>query len=177
MVATELFLHAWTGRIDSPLRLVNGRVKPEWVDDYGHLNMAHYLTICDQATWAFWNWINAPDQSVEVRKGHEYAAVESHVIYVRELVENEEFKIETQLTDLDEKRLILFSRVLKTDGAVAATNEVKCLSFNLETRRPEAWQIGRVSERLKLVLGAHATLARPEQSGQGIILKNKARAK
>src|SRR5579871_5585025 len=168
MVATELYLHPWTGRIDAPLRLVAGKVRPEWVDDYSHLNMAHYLTICDQATWAFWNLINAPDQSLEARKGHEYVVVESHIIYANELVEGEEFRIETQLTDLDEKRLILFSRVLKTDGTVAAANEVKCLSFNLEARRPEAWQ-GRVSERLKLVHDAHAKLRRPEQSGQGIV--------
>lgn len=172
MVATELFLHAWTGQIDAPLRLVNGRVKPEWVDDYRHLNMAHYLTICDQATWAFWNWVNAPHQSLETRHGHEYVAVESHIIYANELVEGEAFRIDTQLTDLDEKRFILFSRVLKTDGTTAATNEVKILAFNLEARRPEAWQ-GEVSERLKLILTSHAKLGRPGPSGQGIVLKKK----
>ena len=169
---TDTFLHAWTGDIEAPLRLVKSRVKSEWVDDYNHLNMAHYLTICDQATWAFWIWINDPEQTIGARKGHEYVAVESHVIYIGELLDGETFRIETQLTDLDDKRLILFNRVLDAEGNLAATNEVKCLAFNLETRRPEVWQ-SRVRSRLDLVLAVHAGLGRPEGSGQGIVLKKR----
>jgi len=172
MAATETFLYPWTGKISSPLSLADGRVKPEWVDEYKHLNMAHYLTICDQATWAFWNWINAPDQSIPARHGHEYAVVESHIIYAGELTEGEAFRIETQLTDLDEKRFILFNRVMDADGKPAATNEVKCLAFNLEARRSESWR-DLAAERLRLVFEAHARLARPQESGQGIVLKKK----
>lgn len=172
MVVTETFLHAWTNRVAAPLHLVESRVKPEWVDDYNHLNMAHYLTICDQATWAFWNWINDPEQTIEARRSHEYVVVESHVIYIGELLEGEKFRIETQLTDRDDKRLILFNRVLDADNNLAATNEVKCLAFNLETRRPEAWQ-ATVRQRLDLILDVHAKLGRPEASGQGIVLKKK----
>ena len=172
MVVTETFLHAWTGRVEAPLHLVESRVKSEWVDDYNHLNMAHYLTICDQATWAFWTWINDPEQTIEARKNHEYVVVESHVIYIGELLEGEEFRIDTQLTDQDDKRFILFNRVLDTDGNLAATNEVKCLAFNLETRRPEAWQ-STVKQRLDLILDAHGKLGRPEASGQGIVLKKR----
>ncbi len=172
MLVTETFLHPWTGGIASPLRLVENTVKPEWVDEYHHLNMAHYLTICDQANWAFWNWINAPEQTIEARKGHEYIIVENHVTYTGELAEGAAFAIETQLTDLDDKRYILFHRVLDSDGNLAATNEVKCLGFNLETRRPEAWR-HFVGERLELIHGAHVTLGRPDLSGQGIALKKK----
>lgn len=172
MIATETFLHDWTGKIAAPLHLAEGRVKPEWVDDYNHLNMAHYLTICDQATWAFWNWVNAPAQTLAARQGHEYAVVESHIIYTGELTEGEAYRIETQLTDVDAKRFILFNRVLHADGSPAATNEVKCLGFNLETRRPETWKPG-VRERMQLVMDVHARLTRPEQSGQGIALKKR----
>jgi acyl-CoA thioester hydrolase len=172
VVVTETFLHAWTGRIEAPLRLVESQVKPEWVDDYNHLNMAHYLTICDQATWAFWTWINDPGQTIAARKGHEYVVVECHVIYIGELLEGEKFSIETQLTDLDEKRFILFNRVLDADGNLAATNEVKCLAFNLENRRPENWQ-STVMQRLRPILDAHVKLGRPEASGQGVLLKKR----
>ncbi len=167
MLVTETFLHDWTGDIAAPLRLVDNVVKPEWVDEYHHLNMAHYLTICDQANWAFWNWINAPEQTIEARGGHEYIIVENHVTYTGELAEGAAFHIETQLTDLDAKRYILFHRVIDADGNLAATNEVKCLGFNLETRRPESWR-PFVGERLELIHGAHLTLGRPDQSGQGI---------
>ena len=170
MLVTETFLHDWTGRIEAPLRLVENVVKPDWVDEYHHLNMAHYLTICDQANWAFWNWVNHPEQTIEARAGHEYIIVENHVTYTGELAEGAAFAIETQLTDLDDKRFILFHRVLDADGGLAATNEVKCLGFNLDSRRPEAWR-SSVGQRLGLVRDAHASLGRPAQSGQGIVLK------
>ena len=169
MLVTETFLHDWTGDVASPLRLVDNVVKSEWVDEYHHLNMAHYLTICDQANWAFWNWVNAPDQTIEARRGHEYIIVENHVTYTGELAEGAAFYIETQLTDLDDKRFILFNRVRDADGDLSATNEVKCLGFNLDTRRPEPWR-PLVRERLDLILESHAALGRPEQSGQGIAL-------
>ncbi|MEM6942515.1 MAG: thioesterase family protein [Pseudomonadota bacterium] len=167
---TESFLHPWTGSIGAPVRLVENSVKAAWVDEFRHLNMAHYLTICDQANWAFWNWVNDPIR-LEERAGHEYVIVENHVRYVGELPEGAEFFIDTQLTDLDDKRFILFHRVIDgRDGNLAATNEVKMLGFNLESRGIERWQPA-VMERLETVLAAHAPLGRPEEAGQGIALK------
>jgi YbgC/YbaW family acyl-CoA thioester hydrolase len=167
---TDPFLHDWTGEIPAPLRLVQSTVKDEWIDEYGHLNMAHYLTICDEANWAFWNWVNAPRQTIGERGGREYVIVENHVIYRAELAEGAPFAIETQLTDLDEKRYILFHRVLDANDELAATNEVKCLGFDLGSRRPEPWP-DLVSRRLALIREAHAGLGRPEQSGAGIVLR------
>ncbi|MEM0949174.1 MAG: thioesterase family protein [Pseudomonadota bacterium] len=169
MLVTETFLHDWTGDVATPLRLVDNVVKPEWVDEYHHLNMAHYLTICDQANWAFWNWVNAPDQTIEARVGHEYIIVENHVTYTGELAEGAAFYIETLLTDLDDKRFILFHRVRDQHGGLSATNEVKCLGFDLNARRPEKWRPS-VMERLEQALGVHGQTDRPEQSGQGIAL-------
>ncbi|SMX48667.1 thioesterase family protein [Maliponia aquimaris] len=172
MLETETFLHDWTGQIAAPLVLVRNSVKPEWVDEYHHLNMAHYLTICDQANWAFWNWINAPLQTIAARQGHEYAIVENHVTYTGELAEGAGFSIETQLLDVDAKRFVLFHRVLDAQGNLSATNEAKMLGFNLDSRRAEAWQ-PQVAERLAQVLAAHAPLGRPEQAGQGIALSRR----
>jgi acyl-CoA thioester hydrolase len=83
MPDTQPFLHPWTGAINAPLQLVRGTVRRESIDVYGHLKMAHYLTICDGANWAFWNWINAPQQTTEERDGHEYVIVETHVGRIR----------------------------------------------------------------------------------------------
>ncbi len=167
---TDTFTRDWTGEVPLPLQLVHSTVKHEWIDEYGHLNMAHYLTICDEANWAFWNWVNAPRQTMDERSGHEYVIVENHVIYRVELAEGAPFVIETQLTDLDDKRYILFHRVLNADGDLAASNEVKCLGFDLRSRRPEPW-LAPVRERLERIRETHARLGRPEQSGAGIALR------
>jgi acyl-CoA thioester hydrolase len=164
-------VHPWSGAVAAPLRLVDGTVRREWIDEYGHLNMAHYLTICDEANWAFWNWINAP-KTIDARDGHEYVIVETHVVYRAELVEGAAFAIETQLTDLDDKRYILFHRVLDAGAELVAANEVKCLGFDLGSRRPEPWR-RPVGERLRRVHEAHARLGRPAQSGAGIDLSRR----
>lgn len=168
MIETVEIFHDWTGAVDAPLRLVEGVVPADWVDEYGHMNMAMYLAACDQANWAFFNWINDPLRMPD-RGGHEYVIVENHVTYGAELAEGDAFAIETQLLEWDAKRYILFHRVLTADGAVAATNEVKMLGFNLETRRPEAW-VPEVAARLERIGQAHGALERPAQAGQGIVL-------
>lgn len=169
MLVTETFLHDWTGQIAAPLTLVENHVKPDWVDEYGHLNMAHYLTICDQANWAFWNWINAPDQTIEARHGAEYVIVENHVTYGAELAEGDAVTVETRLLEHDPKRAILFHRVLNAAGEECATNEVKLLAFDLHARRAMHWG-DRVAQRLVDVQTAHQALEKPAQAGQGIAL-------
>ena len=161
----------WTGEIAAPLRLFETRVRPEWIDDFGHVNIAHYLTICDHANWAFWNWINAPEGRMGARAGREYVIVENHVRYVDELPLGEPIHVETQLLAFDDKRLILFHRILKTtNGALAATNEAKLLAFNLSARRPECWR-AVVAALLGAIAAAHAPLGAPEGAGAAIALR------
>jgi YbgC/YbaW family acyl-CoA thioester hydrolase len=160
----------WTGEIAAPLTLFRAEIRPEWIDEFGHVNIAHYLTICDHANWAFWNWLNDPEGTMEARGGHEYVITENHVHYLDELTRGEAIHVTTQLLERDEKRAILFHHVYKSEGeTLAATNEVKLLAFDLEARRPESWR-PVVAERLGLVHVAHAGLGRPGRAGQGIAL-------
>ncbi|MCT4557162.1 MAG: thioesterase family protein [Pelagimonas sp.] len=169
MLETETILHDWTEEIATPLRLVENVVKPEWIDEYGHLNMAHYLTICDQANWAFWNWLNFPENSIEARGGAEYVIVENHVTYTGELAQGDAFVIETQLLAVDGKRYVLFHRVLNEAGDCCATNEVKVLGFDLNARRACVWQT-RTADRLQAILEAHSDLPTPAEAGRSIQL-------
>jgi acyl-CoA thioesterase FadM len=38
--------------ISKPLRLCEARVRREWVDEFGHMNMARYIEACDLSTYA-----------------------------------------------------------------------------------------------------------------------------
>lgn len=153
-----------------PLRLFETRVKPEWIDAYGHMNVAHYVTICDQATWAFWHYVNDARQLPE-RDGHEYVVLENHVHYVNEVHLNTAVHVTTQLLACDDKRFILFHSLWKSDdGMLSATNEVKALGFNLHERRIETFTPA-VQKNLAGLLQAHDTLPAPAQAGQGITLK------
>lgn len=164
---------SWTGAVDAPLRLIETRVKRDWIDEFDHVNIAHYLTICDQANWAFWNWLNAPESTMDARDGSEYIIVENHVHYIEELPLDAEIYITTQLLGVDDKRFVLFHHVYKAaTQALSATNEVKFLGFNLKRRGVEAWR-PMVRARLDAVAAAHARLDTPPQAGLGIALKRR----
>jgi len=156
--------------MSNPIRSFEGEVLPEWIDEFGHVNVAHYITICDQANWAFWNMVNAPDE-MDARDGHEYVILENHVHYINELTLGEPIYVTTQMLGLDDKRLLLFHRVFRSkDNELAATNEVKFIGFNLNSRRVEIWQ-STAKSRLDAIWGEHGEMAKPDQAGQGIFLK------
>jgi len=153
-----------------PLHTYETNIRTEWIDEYGHMNVAHYVTVCDQATWAFWQFVNAGRQ-LEERNGHEYVILESHVHYLNEVLEGDPVHVTTQLLDHDDKRFVLFHRMWRdTDGMLSATNEVKGLAFNLPERRIESF-LPQVRERLGRIQEAHRSLEMPDTAGKGIALK------
>lgn len=163
----------WTGEIAAPLTLFRARVKPDWVDEFDHVNVAHYVTIADHANWAFWNWINAPDGDMAARGGLEYAIVEKHVRYLDELALDAAVTVTTMLLGHDAKRFVLFHRIYKDEGdALSATVETKFLGFDLKARRSAPWR-ELVAERLRLVQEVHDGLERPAEAGAGVALSRR----
>lgn len=155
-----------------PLKLYETRVKAEWIDDYDHMNVAHYITVCDQANWEFWRLVN-DGRGMEERDGHEYVIVENHVVYINELPLGTPIHVTTQLLSYDDKRHILFHHLWRTeDGVLSATNEVKGLGFNLKERRIERFQRS-VLANLERLHAEHRALGTPDQAGQGIVLKKR----
>ncbi len=153
--------------IDARLLQYRTVVKPEWIDEYGHLNMAYYVLICDHATAGFWDAMNAP-KTLEERDGAEYAVVETHVNYLDEVREDDPVLVTTQLISADAKRYRLFHCMYHEDkGYLAATNEVMSLGFNLKTRgmmefMPEAF------ERLQRTVADHAAIDHHDNIGRAI---------
>ncbi len=149
------------------LRLTEGAVKEEWVDEFGHMNMARYVEACDLATYAFWEMANE-GRPLERRGGAEYAVVESHVNYLDELRQGDEFFITTQLLGADEKRLRLFHSLYRAEGGtLVATNEIMALGFDLERRRIMQFRPA-VARQLDETLAQHGQLPMPKNAGRSI---------
>ncbi len=152
---------------DSPLFRLDAVVKPEWIDEYGHLNMAYYVLICDYATAAFWNRMNEP-LALGERDGAEYAVVETHVNYLDELRVHAPVVVTTQALDADTKRFRIFHSLHHAEeGYLAATNEVMALGFNLHTRAMMEFT-PRARTRLRETVLAHATIDRHANAGRAI---------
>lgn len=113
-------------------------MRPEWVDHYGHMNLAYYLVAFDMATDVLWPSLNL-GEGFRAR-GLGTFAVESWQGYVREVVLDTPLAAESTVLAFDTKRLLLGHRLHHAEeGWLSAENEVLFLCVDLATRRVAAW--------------------------------------
>lgn len=159
-------------RFDEPLILHHDKVHAEWVDEYDHMNLAYYVAVCDLGTYKFWELAN-DGRVLEERDAMEYAVVETHVNYLREVRLDDELTVDTQLLGFDEKRFHLFHTLKHTrEGFVSATNEVMGLGFNLNARCIQPF-VASVQMKLAEIFQGQQNLPRPTNAGRSISLPSK----
>ncbi|MDB5375101.1 MAG: thioesterase, partial [Belnapia sp.] len=114
------------------------RVRPEWVDHYGHMNMGFYLVVFDMATDQLWPRLGL-GPGLHARGFGTFAA-ETWVNYVREVREGMPLACTNQVLAFDAKRLICLHRMYHaTEGWLAAENEVLYLCMDLAVRKVGLW--------------------------------------
>ena len=82
-------------------------VRPEWIDDNGHLNMGYYVVAFDLATDTWLDHIGL-SASERARSGATTFTLESHVNYLREVREAAPLRFTTRLLAFDQKRIHYF---------------------------------------------------------------------
>ena len=114
------------------------RVRPEWVDHYGHMNLAYYLVAFDLATDRLWPALNLG--ATFRARGLGTFAVESWQGYAREVVLDMPLSADSAVLAFDSKR-VQIRHVLRhaEEGWVSAENEVLFLCVDLATRRVAGW--------------------------------------
>ena len=116
-----------------------GRVLPEWIDINGHMNVAYYVLAFDLGVDALWAEFGITESHIRDQQSSTFA-VESHVMYRRELALDDPYTITTQILAFDHKRIHQFQRMYHaTEGFLAATSEWMNLHVNLHTRRVASW--------------------------------------
>jgi acyl-CoA thioester hydrolase len=146
------------------------RVLPEWIDYNGHLNMAYYVLMFDNATDRFFDLIDLGVDYV-ARSQHSAFVLETHVTYLREVSLDDPLRFTFQLIDADEKRLHYYFEMFHAEqGFLAATSEQIALHVNLDARRSSPFP-GAMKQRLDIVLKAHAGLPKPDGAGRSIGLR------
>jgi acyl-CoA thioester hydrolase len=156
---------AMSGHIATPLDAYRDRVRPEWMDHNGHMNMGFYVVVFDFATDEFFRWIGL-DAAHRSAKRVTTFALEAHVTYHREVREGDPLRFTTLLLAHDVKRLHYFHQMFHAEeGYLAATNELMSLHVSEETRRG-APMAPEILERLRPIQKAHDQLPRPPQVGR-----------
>jgi len=111
------------------------RVKKEWTDYNGHLNVAYYVHVFDIAADVMLDNFKMGGESAKKDKRSTFV-IEMHTNYNQEVKLGEE--VETQLTyiDHDKKRIqYKLSMIHKEKKYLAATNEVLSLYIDLNKRK------------------------------------------
>jgi acyl-CoA thioester hydrolase len=155
-------------KMDAPFKSSLCAVQPEWIDFNGHLNMAYYSVLMD----------NAVDDAYAVlgfgpeyqKQGCTTYVAEFHICYVRELHEGAQTYCTFQLLDYDAKRFHSFTELWHADGWLAATGEA--LTLHVDQSGPRVAPMpDTILSQLEQMKQAHAALPYPDRAGRKIGLK------
>jgi acyl-CoA thioester hydrolase len=148
------------------------RIEPAWIDFNGHLNMAYYNVLFDQAIDELYRLIGLGPEYLKDR-GHSTMVAEMHVQYLREVHEDTPVQVRCRLLAYDAKRIHLFEELVHaTEGWVSATCETMTLHVDMTAKKVTPWPADVMSalERLRV---AHAGLPVPEGAGRRVAMPEK----
>ncbi|WP_321340697.1 carnitine 3-dehydrogenase [Breoghania sp.] len=137
------------------------QVPPSWTDYNGHMNEAFYLEAGSKATDGFMDLIGADE--AYIARGMSYFTVESHVRYLDEVHAGDMLTATTQVLKGEGKKMHLYHRLFRGDGAMAATVETLLVHTDLNARKT-CLPAPEVAEPLAAYAAAHEN---HEKSGAG----------
>ena len=115
--------------------LKTGRVKSEWTDYNGHMNLAFYIHLFDSAWEVLLQKFNIGEDAAKIEKRTTFA-VESHTTYDMEVKVGDEVDINLLFIDFDKKRIVYkLEMIHKIEKYLAATTEVCSLYVDLNSRK------------------------------------------
>ena len=146
------------------------------------MNVAYYVLMFDEATDVYKDQVGI-DRDYRVRTNCTTFAAELHITYLAELRLDDVVQVETLLLDADDKRHHFIHQMFKRSGpanddsatvsdSACATMEVMSMHIDLAVRRPSPFP-GDVNQNIQTLLGKHAELERPAQTGSIIGLQRK----
>tara|TARA_B100000965_G_scaffold74030_1_gene58441 strand:- start:1151 stop:1621 length:471 start_codon:yes stop_codon:yes gene_type:complete len=130
------------------LHISTEKIKKEWTDYNGHMNVAYYVLIFDlNAAELLMNKFNMGEKSAK-ETNKSTMVVESHITYNQELLEGDEVDLNLIYFNHDKKRLqYKFEMVHKTKNYLASTIEILALYVDLGKRKVTEFE----DEKLKLM--------------------------
>ena len=146
-------------------------ILPEWTDQNGHMNVAYYVLAFDRATDALYDALGIGWSYLE-SEGRSTFTLSMNVDYLGEVFAGEQVIVQSRLLDCDGKRVHYFHEMRRSDGHVAATNELLAMHVNMTTRRSEPFPED-IRKRLASMKNAHAAMPLPSQVGRKLGIRRR----
>jgi len=161
-------LHTAPAAAGQPLRTLNARVRPDWIDYNNHMTESRYLQVFGDATDALYRQVGVDDTYRAA--GRMFYTVESHLTHKAEAKGNEPMYVTTQVLGVDDKRLHIFHRLHRaSDDTLLATAEH--LYLHVDTAIAKAAPIDpSVRSRIEQLRDAQGAIAQPAEAGRRIAM-------
>src|SRR5437588_3623050 len=154
---------------DVPFARFEGEVLPEWIDYNGHMNLAYYTVLFDQATDLLFDELGLGLDYRRDRLLGTFVA-ETHNRYEHELLVGARVRIATQILAIDDKRLYVGHEMFALAGGHrCATQELMFLHVDLAARRVSPFP-DDLRQRIGTMAATHAALPRPDWIGRRIAM-------
>ncbi|MDP9810508.1 carnitine 3-dehydrogenase [Rhizobium tibeticum] len=150
----------------APLKLVEAKVSPAWVDYNGHMTEHRYLQVFGDTTDALLRLIGADLAYVEA--GHSYYTVETHIRHLGEAKLGQAIFSACQLLSVDDKRLHVFHTMSDAvSGETLATAEQMLLHVDSKAGKSSP-AAPDVLAKARAIMAAHASLPLPDGTGRHV---------
>jgi acyl-CoA thioester hydrolase len=112
-----------------------GVVYPQQCDQMGHLNVSHYVSKFDEATWQMFGAIGiTPRYMRDNNRG--VAAVRQHITYRRELRAGDLLTIRTGILEMNPKQIRFYHEMLNDEtGEIAAATVITGVHMDTLARK------------------------------------------
>ena len=158
--------------IPAPLEIHTERVRPEWIDHNGHMNVAYYLMAFDEAAGSVANSIGYTN---DYRKTNNIGTFvgDYHIRYVQEVIEGDLLRFTYRIIDCDEKRFHYWQEMYHAEkGYLAAEAEAITLHIDMAVRKVSPFPPA-IYDRIKAIHDAHRHLPLPSNLGRQIQVRRK----
>lgn len=150
-------------------------IRPEWIDSNGHMNLAYYVLVFDQATDAVFDALGIGN-AYRAASGNSCFVAEAHTLYEREVTEGEPVLVATRLLAVDAKRLHFVHEMRHAHGGErVALHELLCLHIDMRERRTAPWPPEQRAA-LEAAVAAESVLPTPRGVGRRVGQKPDKRA-
>jgi acyl-CoA thioester hydrolase len=145
------------------------KVRPEWIDSNGHMNLAYYVVVFDLGTDRLYDILGIGNAYREAT-GNSCFTAETHTLYEREVKLGEPLRVATTLIGADAKRLRYFHEMFHAvEGHRVAAQELLALHIDMRVRRVAPFPPDRL-EAINNALGAQGDRSLPRGIGRQIAL-------
>ena len=147
-------------------------VRPEGIDWNGHMNLAYYVTVFDQASGPFTRRLGLGAPYREAGWGQTFV-LEPPITYDREAHEGDPLRVTTLLVDRDAKRMHMYMEMFHAEkGYLISTSERVGIHIDQRTRKSSPYH-PLVRQRIDQVFEVHRQVPRPANVGRVMGIRRK----